>query len=153
MLQLMRSVRELRQSGQLHRALITRLVMFAVISLILLGFVGFQIAQGTADWRLVLPLALVGFGLGVTVFARMGKAVWDEETEMVIATKMDRWGFLVLALYIAFEVGLRTELPRLFPAVASTLPLLLAAIFGTIFGRFVGMLREILRAHKGRENY
>jgi hypothetical protein len=147
MFNLIRSVRDLRQQGKLHRALITRLVMFAVISLLLLGLVAFDMINGTADWRLALPLALIGFILGTTLFARMSKAVWDEETEMVTATKMDRWGFAVLGLYVLFEITLRTELPRILPGVASATPLVLAAIFGTIFGRFVGMLREITRAH------
>ncbi len=147
MLNLLRSVRELRQAGKLHRALIIRLTMFGVISVLLLSFVVFDIFNGTADWLFAVPLAVVGFILGITIFARMSRVVWDEQAEMLVATKMDAVGFGMLALYIAFEVTLRTELPKLFPSVVTVTPLLLAAICGTIFGRFVGMLREILRAH------
>jgi hypothetical protein len=147
---MLRAVQELRQAGKLHRALVVRLTMFGIISLILLGFVAYDMAVGTASWYLALPLSAVGFVLGTTVFARMSRAVWDEETQMVTATRMDAVGFGVLALYIAFEVGLRHELPVLFPAAASATPLLLAAICGTLLGRFVGMLREISRAHDER---
>jgi hypothetical protein len=150
MLNTLRAVRELRQAGKIQKSLVTRMTMFAVISVLLLGFVIYDTATGVASWMFALPLFVVGFVLGYWVFSRMQKVVWDDEKELVAATRMDAVGFAVLALYIAFEVSLRHELPVIFPAVASVTPLLLATIGGTLLGRFVGMMSEILRANEGQ---
>jgi hypothetical protein len=140
MLHLFREVRVLRQEGKLHKKLIFRVRMLAVIGAVLLGITLFNIVRG-ADPLTAAALGGIGFVLGLYVFSHMSGVNWNEEEELVQATRMGTVGYVTLALYIAFEIGLRTFLADFFPMSATVF--LLAGIAGTLLGRVVGMVVEI----------
>jgi hypothetical protein len=145
MLNILKEVRELRQAGKLHNKLIVRTRMLIIISLILGAIVIYNlIFRGTNPW-IALLLAAIGFVLGLSVFARMSVVNWDEEKEVVSVGRMDTIGFVTLALYILFEIGLRTVLKEFYPASATVF--ILAAIFGSLLGRAIGTVIEIHRIY------
>lgn len=146
MLHLFREMRVLREEGKLHRRILIRTRLLLVISAILLAIVLYNIfTQGTNAF-FALAIAIVGFIFGALVFSRMGgKLQWNEEEEVVESGRMDIIGYASIALYIAFEIGLRTALHDVFPVSATAL--LLAAIFGVLFGRVVGTMTQIHRVY------
>jgi uncharacterized membrane protein YjfL (UPF0719 family) len=95
---------------------------------------------------IVLLLAGIGFVLGRFVFTRMSVVNWDEEKEVVRMGKMDAVGFAVLGVYLGFDIVLRAFLTDFYPGSVSVF--LLATVFGTLFGRAVGMVIEIHRVFK-----
>jgi hypothetical protein len=75
----------------------------------------------------------------------MSPIQWNEEKEVVQTGRMDVFGYGILALYVLFEIGLRTTLSRYIPA--SETALLFSGIFGVLFGRVIGMVIEIHRVY------
>jgi hypothetical protein len=142
---ILKEVAILRQEGKLHTRLITRVRMLFVIAFILLALVAFNVYQG-ANILIALALAIVGFVMGFYVFSRMSRVEWNEEEEVVEASKMDRFGYGLIGLYIVFEIGARTLLADYFGAGAEAF--VFALIFGIIFGRATGMVFEIHRVFK-----
>ncbi len=145
MLDFYREIRVLREEGKLHARLITRVRMMFGISAILLGVVVFNLLFRSVNPFVAIGMAADGFVLGLFVFSRMTAVNWDEEKEVVQASRMDMLGYATLALYIVFEITFRTALHKYFPVSATGY--LLSGIFGTIFGRAVGMVVEIHRVY------
>ena len=141
MIHFFREVRVLQQEGKLHKSLITRVRMLFVISLILAGVVTYNLIFQSVDVTVAFALAGIGFLLGLYIFSRMNVVNWNEAEEIVESGRMDMLGYVVIVLYIIFEISLRTFLKDFFPATSTTF--LLAGIFGTIFGRAVGTVIEI----------
>ncbi len=143
MIHFFREVGILRQEGKLHKKLIFQIRMLFFISLVLLGVVLFNIIFRDADWLVAAALSGIGFLLGLYIFSRMNVVNWNEEDEVVQTGRMGTVGYVTLGLYIAFEIGLRTFLHDFSPV--SVTAYLLAGIFGTLFGRVVGLVVEIHR--------
>ena len=141
-----REVRTLRQEGKLHKKLINSLRMQSVISAVLAAIVVFNLIFRGANPLIALALAVVGFVLGMFIFSRMNAVSWNEKEETVQSEKMDKIGYATLALYVLFEIGLRTFLSHTFPISATAF--LLAGIFGTLLGRVVGTVIEIHRVYR-----
>ncbi len=139
-------MRTLREEGKVHQKLLTRVRLLLVIALILLLISAYNLIMRPADAFTALALCAVGFLLGLFVFSRMNVVEWNEAESIVQTGRMDAVGFAVIALYIVFEISLRTFLKDFFPLSVTTL--LLAGIFGTIFGRAVGTVIEIHRVYK-----
>lgn len=88
-----------------HRKLVFRLRMFLVIFMVMISIIGYDIFSKIIGY----PLAITGIGLGfVTGYlaGRISRIVWHEETSKVIA-RMDKMGFVFLALYLAFSLSRR----------------------------------------------
>lgn len=88
-----------------HRKLIYRLRMFLVIFVIMTSIIIYDIFSQIIG----LPLAFSGISLGIVtgyLAGRISNIVWHEETSKVIA-RMDRMGFVFLALYLSFSVSRR----------------------------------------------
>ncbi len=139
-------LRALQGTGKIHTRLISRIRMMLGISAILAVITVYNLIVRPEDIALSLALIVIGLVLGLYVFSRMSVVTWDEETSAVVTGRMDVIGFAAIALYIAFEIGLRTYLKDIFPSSATSL--ILAAIFGTIFGRVIGTVIEIHRVYK-----
>jgi hypothetical protein len=146
MIHFFREVRTLREEGKLHKKLISRLRILFVISLLLAGIVVFNIVARGANPLIAAFLAALGILLGFFVFSRMSAVHWNEEEKVVQISKMDILGYVTLGLYIAFEIGFRTFLSDFFPI--ATTAYLLAGIFGTLFGRVMGMVTEIHKVYR-----
>lgn len=145
MIGILREIRALRDEGKLHRALIVRTRILIGISAILLGVVVFNVLTRDADWRIASALLVIGLPLGGFVFSRMNVVQWNEEKEVVETGRMDMLGYVTIALYIGFEIALRTFLKDAFPA--HPIAYLLAAIVGTLLGRVFGSLYEMHRVY------
>ncbi len=141
-----KEVRLLKEAGKLHQKLITRTRTLFIISFILGAIVIYNLIFGAANPLIVGVLIATGFVLGLFVFARMNVINWNEEEEVVQTGRMDTLGFVVLGLYIVFEISLRTFLKDYYADSATVF--ILAAIFGTILGRAVGTLIEIHRVFR-----
>lgn len=151
MINLFKETYKLRQEGVLHKRLLTRLRMTFIISIILGGITAFNILFRDANALIAGVLAFGGFILGLFIFSRMNIVNWNEEEEAVQMGKMDTIGYLTLGLYILFEIGLRIYLNSMFPL--SPVVFLLAAIFGTLFGRATGMVIEIHKVFRLNHPY
>lgn len=141
MIHLLREVRTLRQEGKLHKKLISQVRMLFIISCILGLVVVYNILLRGADIRIALFLACIGSMLGISVFSRISVVNWNEDEEIVQLGKMDKVGYATIILYIVFDIGLRTYLKDVYPVSATAY--LLAAIFGTLFGRSIGTIVKI----------
>ena len=117
--------------------------MLLVISVILLGVTLFNVIFRGTSWLITGALFAAGFVIGLYVFSRMSVIQWNEELEIVETGRMDAIGYGLIALYIAFEVSLRTFLSAEYPVSATIF--IFAAVAGTIFGRAVGTVVEIHR--------
>lgn len=138
-------VRALRDEGKLHRKLLIRTRILIGIGLILVAVAGYEMVGHGIDALLAGALFLAGFLAGMFVFSRMNVVTWDEEKESVVSGRMDTLGYMVLGLYIAFEIGLRDVLSGVFPDMATAL--ILAAVGGTLLGRALGTYVEVHRVY------
>lgn len=143
MFNLLKEVSVLRAEGKLHKRLITRVRMLVGVSLVLTVVVLFNVTYRGASWPIAAGLFVAGLVAGAYLFSRMNAVQWNEELEIVEAGRMDALGYGVLALYVVFEIGLRTFLKDAYPLSATTF--ILAAVGGTLLGRAAGMLVEIHR--------
>ncbi len=138
-------VRVLREEGKLHKKLITRVRMLLVIFIILAGIAGFNVVFRNANGLIAAGLLVGGFIIGLFVFSRMNVIQWNEELEIVETGRMDAIGYGMIALYIVFEIGLRTFLKDFYPVSATAF--ILAAVAGTLLGRSIGTIVEIHRVY------
>ena len=141
-----KEVRILRQEGKLHSKLTKSLRMQSIISGVLAAVAIFNVLFRGASPLIAIVLAIIGFILGLIVFSRMNAVVWNEEEETVTSQKMDKIGYVVICLYVIFEISLRTFLHNTFPATATAL--LLSGIFGTLLGRVIASIIKIHRVYK-----
>jgi len=146
MLHLFREVAILHQEGKIHRALIIRVGILFVISIIIAGIVWFNVWVRDVSVINTLSLQAVGFILGLYVFSRMNIVNWNEKDEIVQAGKMDTLGYITIVLYIVFEIGLRTLFNDFYPLGATVL--IVAVISGTLIGRTFGIIMDIHRVFK-----
>ena len=141
-------IRALKKEGKLHNKLLIRTRILFIIATILLGVVLYNVFTRDLDVLWAIFIGVVGFFLGVFVFSQMNVVNWNEEKEVVKSGKMDKVWYIALALYIFFEIGLRTLLKEYFPL--EVIPLLLSGISWTLIGRGIGTLLKIHRVYTMR---
>jgi hypothetical protein len=149
MFSLLKEIKALKEEGRLHDGLLKRNRILIVIGTLLLAGTLFNVLFRTTSIAATAGSGLlfaVGFLFGYYLFSQMSAVAWDEDKEVVIAEKMDKVGYATLALYILFEVLLRTYLKNHFPTEA--VPLILSAVSGTLLGRAIGTLAEIHRVYR-----
>ncbi len=145
MLNILREVRALREEGKLHKRLIFRVRMLLVISAILTAISIYHVVARDVSGLLILALILASFCAGLFLFSRMNPVQWNEESEIVESGAMDVIGYATLALYIVFEIGLRTAFTNLDATHATTF--ILACVGGSLLGRSIGTLVTIHRVY------
>lgn len=146
MLHFFKEVGVLREEGKLHKKLITRVRMLLIISVVLAAIAGFNVVFRNANGLIAASLLIGGFIIGLFVFSRMNVIQWNEELEIIETGRMDAIGYAMIALYIVFEIGLRTFLKDFYPVSATAF--ILAAVAGTLLGRSMGTIVEIHRVYK-----
>lgn len=125
------------------RKLLTSLRLLVLISLIIMGFVAYDIFRDDANILLVVTGLAVGVLVGIAA-SRMYKLSWDTQGRTIIK-RIDLYGLFVLLLFIAFEL-FRNEILSLFIAGSSSIPAVsLAVLAGALFGRTAGNARTILK--------
>lgn len=142
------AARELNKEGFLHKKLVLRLLMLGVISIISLGIVIFNILERGLNSGIALGLGSAGFLFGIWIFYRMNPVKWDENQELLVVTKIDRVGFIILGIYIVMRVAVRFYLDHLYHNVVILTGLSMAIVFGVAFGRLAASLSAIKKAHK-----
>lgn len=145
----MRSLSNIKQksSKHIHRKLIYRLRVFALILAIIIGIVAYKIVVG----EISLSLAALGFLLGTSIgliFGRMNKIVWHPETEKII-TSLDKTAFILLIIYFVIEIGRKWFFSHwLHGEKLNAFVLIFAA--GLFLGRLLAMIKSIKRILKAK---
>lgn len=145
-------LKQLHTEGKLHKRLVFQLRLLTFISLALLGVVVYQIATNNLSILLSGAIALGSFLLGLFVFSKMNKLVWNEEEELIKTARMEWLGGAVLVLYIAFEISLRTLLNTEFSGTFAATAYLLAGIGASLLGRSLGTIVAIHRLVEDENN-
>jgi hypothetical protein len=138
----------LNKEGKIHKNLILRLRIFAVLVLVFFGLVAYDIVAKGLPALPTIMMITAGFLLGRYVFTRMTVITWDEEKEMLIMGRLDLAGFGVLILYLITRYSTHWLLAHIYHSVFLITGLTFASIFGGFLGRFEGMLEKVLKTHK-----
>lgn len=124
----------------IERKLIVRLVIFAIVSVVLLGVVISDVISGKLNVFYGSGGLLLGLGIGFLA-GRMFNIFWHPESEKVVS-RLDAMGIIILALYILMEVKRKWIFGHWMDG-----PVLVAFSFavltGLIFGRFLSMILKI----------
>ena len=87
-----------------HRKLLFRLRRLAIIFLIIMGVLIYELSQNSTAVYFALSGFMVGMALGLVVSRRMHNISWDAATSKAV-TKMDRIGIIILVLYLLFAIS------------------------------------------------
>jgi ABC-type amino acid transport system permease subunit len=124
-----------------------RLIIFFLISLALIAFIGYEVYIGDGAWWMALASLIVGAVVGF-LYGRFARVRWHETQEQVIM-QYDTIGYIIIGLYILFSFFRDWILGHFFAgAVLETLTLSLVA--GILFGRFFGLHSAIMRVLRDR---
>lgn len=148
----LQTLRELKSSGKLHKKLVAQIRILTLISLALLSVVAYQIVVHGLNVWVTATIAIISFILGLLVFSKMNKLVWNEEDEVIQTGRMELLGVVIIVLYIAFEMGLRTLVNAEFSGTFAATAYLLAGIGSSLLGRSVGTLVAIQKLAKDDSN-
>ncbi len=133
-----------REHFDLHvdKRLRFRTRLYFVMALILLGVVVYRLfADGGSYWY-ALAAFLLGGGIGV-LFSRMFKIDWDHDARKIVS-RLDIYGGILLASYVAFEILSRKYLESQFSGPFA-LTIVFSLLSGVVIGRGVGMTRTMMR--------
>src|SRR5437870_9981219 len=87
-----------------HRKLLFRLRRLAIIFIIIIGVLIYEISHNYIAGYLAAIGFVMGIGIGLLVSYRMHTISWDVETNKAV-TKMDRLGIIILVLYLVFAIS------------------------------------------------
>jgi len=132
----------------IHKRLQMQLLIFAMITIIMLGIVIFDIFTSSIS----VVFAFIGLIFGSIIgfiLGRMYIIQWHEEEEKVIVS-MDKMSFIIIVLYIMFRV-FEKELFK--PYISSTMlgAFTFSILAGMMFGRFLSMrikTKNVLKQQK-----
>ena len=136
-------VDDLKKDGKIHQKLIKRVRILTLISALLMSITVYEILRYDISVYISIGIAVMAFVLGVFVFTRMSKIVWDEEAQVISAGKIDMLGGFIIILYIGFEIGLRTVIESHFGSMAGSSGYLLMGVGASLLGRAAGTLWHI----------
>jgi len=120
----------------------TRIRIYVGIAAVLILFVMYRMFEEGQDFWYTLAALAVGIVAGF-LFSRMFNIHWDVEGKKVMS-RLDSLGGVVLACYIAFELGGHFFFEQYFSG-PSALTLILALAAGAVLGRGLGMARTMLQ--------
>ena len=137
-----------RVTKHIHKRLRIQLLIFALVTIVMLGIVIFDVFTNA----LSSSLSIVGIGIGLIVGFIVGKMYiikWHEETEKVMVS-MDRTSVIIIILYIAFRVF---EKSLFSPYIDSSMlgAFTFSVLAGIMFGRFLSMrikTKKVLKEQK-----
>lgn len=86
-----------------HRKLLFRLRRLAIIFLIIIGILIYEISHNYIAGYLATGGFILGIAIGLMVNKRMHIISWDAETNKAV-TRMDRLGIIILVAYILFAI-------------------------------------------------
>ncbi|OUJ73808.1 hypothetical protein [Hymenobacter crusticola] len=133
-----------------HRRLQMRLRMFALVFLVMLSIVTYDLVKFDTQVPPAIGAGLGGLVVGM-LLARIANIKWHEEASQVVA-KMDKLGILVLVCYLAFAFSRRWILGHWFAGTELSV-VAMSFTAGVMLGRLVFMRREIIRILKSQQKY
>jgi len=120
----------------------TNLRLLSVVCLVLICVTGYNVVvTQTVFWQVVVAIA-IGLVAGV-ISTRMYKITWSHHEAQVIG-RMDRYGVIVLALFILFELN-RNHIAELFVSGEAIGTFALVLVTSALYGRILGTARQILK--------
>ncbi len=128
-----------------HKRVLVQLVIFSLVSLGLLVAVSYDAIAGQIGLGLVATGLVVGLVVGYFV-GKIFKLKWHEDTRKVIMS-LDRMGFVLIGLYIAFRI-FGEQLLGHYVAGATLTALTFAFLAGLLFGRLISVWSGVSRILK-----
>lgn len=125
----------------LHKRVFSQLIIFLLISLVMLGIVGFDIMQGQLSFKLGIGGIFLGLVVGYLV-GRIFSIKWHQPTQKVIIN-MDRTGIIIIVIYVVFRI-LGEQLFGEFLHGNALTAFTFSMLAGIMIGRLVSMYRRII---------
>lgn len=100
-----------------------------------------------ATGALTIPIALIGIVIGAIIgffSSRIFHLSWDKDGEKVVG-RIDTIGWIVLALYIVFEIIRSTLFATIFASASSPTAVTFAFIAAALIARVFGLRGRILK--------
>lgn len=122
-----------------------RFRLYFLISIVMLGFVFYDIATA----KIIIEFALLGIIAGIIVgviSSRMFHITWSHDANKVVS-QLDKFGIIILILYILFELE-RSNIVGIFiqgPQIGSVS---FSVLTGVMIGRVIGTRGKILQVLK-----
>ncbi len=116
--------------------------MFIIFGVVMIALLVPSIGRGDISIWVALGSLVVGWFIGIFT-SRIFHLSWDHNAEKVVG-KIDRFGAIVLALYIVFEV-LRNIAFESYIHIATPAAATFAFLAGAFIGRVFGIQGKIIR--------
>lgn len=131
-----------------HSKLLIQLRIFAAVSIVMFGIVLYDI------WEKILSLNLAVLGIAIGFIAgfivgKLYKVIWHEDSQKIV-NRMDKFGILVIVLYIGFSI-FRGQIFGQFIHGPALTAVTFASVGGVMIGRFTaitGNIYSILKQQK-----
>ncbi len=132
-------------SQHVDKSILMRFRIFAVVSLVFIGILGWDLFQQTITFPLLVVAVAVGIVVGM-VASRMYHLSWDRDGKKVVG-RLDKIGITVLVFYIIFAI-FRQKLVGIFIHGPMLGTVTIAVMGGLFIGQIIGTrngVRGILR--------
>lgn len=132
----------------IDKKLVFRTRMFAVVFLVMVALLSYDVYKGTIG----LPLTLGGFLIGICVGFFAGRMIdikWHEDSQKVVG-RMDGLGVVILVLYMAFSIFKSRFFGEYIHGVALT-AFSFSIMGGVMLGRVISSVSNIRKILKNRK--
>ena len=126
----------------LSKPLRVRLGIYLAVSLVLAVFVIYNSFKNNIPGIFAVGGVIIGLLIGFAV-SRMHKISWNEQASKVMA-KIDVFGFIILILYVIFEI-FREKIVGRFVNEADVAVTSFSILAGVMYGRVLGIRGKIIR--------
>lgn len=137
-----------KHSHHIDKKLKFRLRLYALISLIMLGIVIYEIFIKILPTEFAAVGIFIGLFIGV-ITARMRHLSWDKDAKKIVS-RLDVVGIIILVFYMGF-VFLRSRLIGIFVQGPVVGAVGFSITAGVMFGRIVGTRNAIMEILRERE--
>ena len=131
----------------LDKKLVFRLRLFVIISILMLGIVGYDIFVNVLSVEFAVLGVVVGV-IGGILSARMYHLSWDHDAKKIVS-RLDVIGVIILVLYIVFVI-FRSKLIGFFIQGSQVGAVGFSITAGVMIGRVVGTRGAIIRILEDR---
>jgi peptidoglycan/LPS O-acetylase OafA/YrhL len=138
---------ELYKEGKLHRQVIWRLRIMALLVGLAGGIVLYDVVAHVLPPPIAAVIILMTTFIGIGM-ARIYKFDWSEEEELIVTQRMDWVSGLILVAYIILRLVSRSIIDGYYHNGQLTLALSLAALVGIALGRLIGMTIIVRRTYE-----
>lgn len=125
-----------------HSRVLIQLIIFALVSLGLLGAVFYDAFMGEVGVGFVALALVIGIAVGFLV-AKIFKLAWHEDTRKVIMS-LDRMSFVLIGVYVLFRIFGEQILGQYIHGAALT-AVTFALLAGILLGRLVSIWKSVSR--------